>query len=117
MRSATSATLASTDDEFEAKSNPQHLPENTQKMLIVADIPQSQASFNVADVADRTPEKEEKATLTENFLLESWRKSAIPTWRRILKESIENHETKREEYARWMLVDILEDPEYKESEE
>lgn len=117
MRSATSATPASNDNNLEAKIYPQHLPENTEKMLIVADVSQAQASLNVADVADRTPETEEKATFAENFLLESWRKSAIPTWRRIIKESRETGDKTREEYAHWMLVDILEDPEYKEDEE
>ena len=34
--------------------------------------------------------------------------------RRILKESIEVKDTKREEYARWMLREILEDLEYRE---
>ena len=46
--------------------------------------------------------------------LEEWRRGSIPGWRRILQESIEAHNTRREEYARWMLREVLEDPEYRE---
>lgn len=35
-----------------------------------------------------------------------------PEWRIILQESIERPNRKREEYARWMLRDVLLDPEY-----
>ncbi len=42
------------------------------------------------------------------WLLEEWRRTAIPTWRRILKESIESCDIHREEYARWMLNEVLE---------
>ncbi|MDP2730590.1 MAG: hypothetical protein Q8O55_08900 [Dehalococcoidales bacterium] len=40
---------------------------------------------------------------------EEWRKSAIPEWRRILDESIEQKNKVRETYARWMLKVVLED--------
>lgn len=43
-----------------------------------------------------------------------WRKISIPTWRRILKESIEVHDVGREKFAIRMLRNILEDPEYRE---
>jgi len=50
------------------------------------------------------------------WMLEEWRRISIPAWRRILLESIESNDVKREEYARWMLRDILEDDEYRETE-
>ncbi len=40
--------------------------------------------------------------------LEEWRRINIPTWRRILKESQQTNDKGREEYARWMLVKVLE---------
>jgi len=50
------------------------------------------------------------------WLLEEWRRASIPQWRRILGESIEQRDRKREEYARWMLREMLLDPEYEETE-
>ncbi|MFC1968145.1 winged helix-turn-helix transcriptional regulator [Chloroflexota bacterium] len=47
------------------------------------------------------------------YWLEEWRKISLPKWRRILQESIEAKDKKREEYARWMLCEVLEDPEYR----
>ena len=52
----------------------------------------------------------------ECWFLEEWRRTSLPSWRRILKESIESSNKHREEYARWMLKEILEDPEYREEE-
>ncbi|MFC1917205.1 hypothetical protein ACFLXH_00935 [Chloroflexota bacterium] len=51
---------------------------------------------------------------SECWLLEEWRRNSIPEWRRILQESIRSENAKREEYARWMLKEILQDAEYKE---
>jgi hypothetical protein len=51
----------------------------------------------------------------ECWLLEEWRRISLPEWRGILQQRIESKNVKREEYARWMLKEILEDPEYKES--
>jgi hypothetical protein len=48
----------------------------------------------------------------ENWLLEEWRRISIPDWREKLKEATELKNVKREEYARWMLREMLEDPEY-----
>ena len=50
----------------------------------------------------------------EPWALWEWRRVSIPDWRRILTESIHNGDVRREEYARWMLRDILLDPEYEE---
>ena len=50
------------------------------------------------------------------WMLWEWRRVSIPEWRRILQESIDKEDTRREEYARWMLRDILLDPEYQEVE-
>jgi hypothetical protein len=46
------------------------------------------------------------------WLLEEWRRISIPDWRRILKESIETENISRENYARWMLSEVLKDDEY-----
>ena len=45
-------------------------------------------------------------------VLERWRRDITPEWRRILSEAIAASDVKREAYARWMLRDILVDPEY-----
>jgi hypothetical protein len=49
-------------------------------------------------------------------MLWEWRRVSIPEWQRILRESIEKEDRQREEYARWMLREILLDPEYWEPE-
>ena len=51
---------------------------------------------------------------SECWVLEEWRRVSIPDWRNILIESIKSHNTSREEYARWMLREVLEDTEYRE---
>ena len=48
----------------------------------------------------------------EPWMLWEWRRVSIPKWRIILKESIDVSDHRREEYARWMLDEILLDPEY-----
>ncbi len=50
------------------------------------------------------------------WILEEWRRVSIPQWRRILRESMEQADSRREDYARWMLREILLDPEYEEPE-
>jgi hypothetical protein len=50
----------------------------------------------------------------EPLMLWEWRRVSIPEWRRILRESIGQEDTRREQYARWMLREILLDPEYEE---
>ncbi len=44
------------------------------------------------------------------------RRVSIPDWQRILRGAIHNGDARREKYARWMLSDVLLDPEYEESE-
>lgn len=48
----------------------------------------------------------------EPWALWEWRRMSIPEWRGILTTSVEQRDRKREEYARWMLSDVLLDPEY-----
>ena len=48
--------------------------------------------------------------------LSEWRQAGIPEWRGILQESINDGDRKREEYARWMLREILLDSQYREHE-
>ncbi len=50
----------------------------------------------------------------EPWMLWEWRRVSIPLWRDILKESVIKGDIQREEYARWMLMEILLDPAYEE---
>jgi hypothetical protein len=47
-------------------------------------------------------------------LLEEWRRISIPEWRHILQDTIDTGDNRREAYARWMLREILADPDYRE---
>jgi hypothetical protein len=51
------------------------------------------------------------------WMLWQWRRMSLPQWRRILHESRETHDEGREEYARWMLREVLLDPEYREEKQ
>jgi len=51
------------------------------------------------------------------WVLEEWRRTSIPQWRRALRESVLAGDRRRIEYARWMLREVLEDPEYVEGGE
>jgi hypothetical protein len=53
----------------------------------------------------------------EPWMLWEWRRGSIPEWRRILQESISQGNTRREQYVRWMLREILLDPDYPEEAE
>ncbi len=53
----------------------------------------------------------------EPSVLREWRRVSIPEWRRILDESIQAKESRREDYARWMLREVLLDPEYEQPAE
>jgi hypothetical protein len=50
----------------------------------------------------------------EPLMLWEWRRVSIPEWRRILQESADCGDERREDYARWMLREILLDPDYEE---
>ena len=52
----------------------------------------------------------------EPLMLWEWRRASIPEWRRILRESVDSGDSRREEDARWMLWEILLDPDYEESQ-
>ena len=52
----------------------------------------------------------------EPWVLWEWRRVSIPEWRHILGESVEAGDVRREGYARWMLREVLLDPEYQEDE-
>lgn len=53
----------------------------------------------------------------EPLMLWEWRRVSIPEWQRILRESVDSGDSRREEYARWMLREILLDPDCEESQE
>jgi len=42
------------------------------------------------------------------WVLEEWRRVSIPEWRRVLREAEAQGDARREEYARWMLREVLE---------
>ena len=44
---------------------------------------------------------------THNEIDEVWRQGSIPQWQRILRESVERGDKKREEYAQRMLTETL----------
>jgi acyl-CoA reductase-like NAD-dependent aldehyde dehydrogenase len=50
-------------------------------------------------------------------MLWEWRRTSVPEWQRILRESIDQGDTRREKYARWMLREILLDPDYQEEDQ
>ena len=63
------------------------------------------------DQAGRKPSMDEGL---EPLMLWEWRRISIPEWRRILQESLGQGDRRREEYARWMLQEVLLDPDYEE---
>jgi hypothetical protein len=67
-------------------------------------LPLGELSTGTAPVRDR----EEK-----DRLMEEWRQRNLPTWRRILQESIETQDRRREKFARYMLGEVLQDPGYR----
>ena len=48
----------------------------------------------------------------ECWPLELWRRMSRPEWRENLRQSLDSGDKEMEEYSRWMLLDILLDPEY-----
>ena len=50
----------------------------------------------------------------EPSMLREWRRLSTPEWRDILVKSIKAQDSIRESYARWMLQEVLLDPEYQE---
>lgn len=50
------------------------------------------------------------------WMLREWRRMSLIDWRRILAESVSSSNQRRERYARWMLYDVLLDPEYEEGQ-
>lgn len=56
---------------------------------------------------DITPEVFKNSTLDDDWYLRRWVEIAIPAWRKVLKESIEAGDKKREAYARNLLVNVL----------
>ena len=57
--------------------------------------------------------REAPASESEPWMLREWRRVSIPDWQRILLESIAEGDRRREGYARWMLREVLVDPEYR----
>jgi hypothetical protein len=119
-------SVTSVTDSFEpiVKCEPNSSVTNIQKEPNVTENSQSYANRNVTLVTDKasvSKKVEVEEGLSGQFedtsceVLDEWRRSAIPAWRRILAESISQGDTKREEYARKMLQEVLKDPEYREA--
>ncbi len=53
----------------------------------------------------------------ESWVLREWRRLSIPDWRRILRESVEAADLERQEYALWMLGEVLQDADCMEADE
>ena len=53
----------------------------------------------------------------EPWALREWRRVSIPEWREILAKSVDANESRREDYARWMLREVLLDAQYEEQSE
>ena len=53
---------------------------------------------------------EENTDSFEPWALQEWRKVSIPQWRAALAESIKFEDEHKEQYARWMLIEVLQDP-------
>jgi len=51
-----------------------------------------------------------------NSVMEEWRRTSIPAWRGKLKAAMKEGRKGDEEYARWMLREVLLDPEHQEPE-
>ena len=64
---------------------------------------------NLFDSAGKRPGRDDGF---EPWALWEWRRVSIPRWREILKESIADCDSSREEYAGWMLWEVLLDPEF-----
>ena len=47
-------------------------------------------------------------SVAEPWILQEWRRISIHQWQDILRESIRQGDKEREEYARWMLREVLE---------
>ncbi len=60
--------------------------------------------------------KPEQGGACESWMLWEWRRVSIPKWQEILQISIEDEDRDREQYARWMLHEILLDPDYEEDQ-
>ena len=63
------------------------------------------------EVAGRLPDFDE---VSEPWVLREWRRISIPDWQKMLRESMDREDMSGEAYARWMLREVLLDPEYEE---
>ena len=66
---------------------------------------------NLFDTAGMEPTRDDGF---EPWTLLEWRRVSIPQWQQTLKVSIADGDKHREDYAIWMLHDILLDPDFEE---
>jgi hypothetical protein len=98
---ALGATFTPLSDRFKIEA-PQPLPDELVTQLVHA------KSQVLAELRGKQIDK------AECWLLEEWRRMSIPDWRQILQDSIDAKDKYREDYARWMLREMLDDPDYRE---
>ncbi len=98
------ATLLPMGNQLRVRA-PHPLPE-----VVVAELREAKAEV-LAEL-----QRQQRHQQSQSWMLEEWRRTAIPAWRRILKESIQIGNAKREEYAHWMLGEVLKDDEYRETD-
>ena len=67
---------------------------------------------SLLDTAGRESDRDDSF---EPWALWEWRRMSKPRWRQILAESTAEGDIHREKYARWMLWEVLLDPEYEDS--
>ena len=99
------ATLTPLNDRIRVEA-PQPLPDD-----LVAELKEAKP-----EILAELQRQQESRLKPGTELLEQWRAVAIPEWRKILREAREDGNARREEYARWMLREILKDPDYLESQ-
>jgi hypothetical protein len=97
------ATFIPMNDRFKVRA-PEPLPEE-----LITELRRAKSEI-IAEL------RHESKIRGDCWLLEEWRRISLPEWRKILQVSIETGNANREQYARWMLREVLDDPEYKEKE-
>ncbi len=85
--------------------------------IAMARMRKKDTSYWERHLADMVADAGRQGSNTLNpWILWEWRRSSIPKWQDALNEAIRNGDKAREDYARWMLKDVLLDPDYLEIE-
>ena len=71
---------------------------------------------HLADLIAQAGQEPDHGAGLEPWILWEWRRVSIPEWRGILDKCLQDQDHRREDYARWMLREILLDPNYVEDQ-